>query len=116
LPSANFILTLNNIEDMSGNVMEETEVGFSYTGINDHESNVTISVYPNPVTETLFVNATKNIAKVNIINQMGEMVIHQNISNRNDIKLDVSNLTSGLYLVQIIFPDNTIKTQKLSVK
>ena len=116
LPSANFILTLNNIEDMSGNVMEETEVGFSYTGINDHKSNVTISIYPNPATETLFVNATEKIAKVNIINQVGEIVLNQNISNRNDIKLDVSNLCSGLYYVQITFSDKSINTQKLSVK
>ena len=116
LPSADFILTLNNIEDMSGNVMEETEVGFAYTGISDQYSAANISVYPNPANETLFINASETMAKVNIVNQMGETVMHQNISNRNDINLDVSDLTSGLYLLQIVFSDNTIKTYKIGIK
>ena len=77
-----------------------------------------IKVYPNPVSDNLKIDFT-DIAgetKVVIYNSTGQIVKTEKLSTQNN-NLDLSQLQSGLYLVNLHFLDyKTVKTFKIIKK
>ena len=61
-----------------------------------------ISVYPNPTSEMLWVsdNTSYPIENYSVYDTSGRMVMH-NIFNTSEKKIDVSNLESGVYLLEL---------------
>jgi len=81
--------------------------GFSYTrstpstvSVNDLES-VGFNYFPNPVTNKLTLQATKNITNVSIFNMLGQKVKQIYPENSSSIAIDMSNLTNGTYFVNV---------------
>jgi len=66
--------------------------------VNDENLN-TISVYPNPVKNTIFIqdNKTQNVP-FNLVNILGQTVLKGTISNQ---QINVSNLDEGIYLLKL---------------
>jgi len=60
-----------------------------------------LTYFPNPVTNTLTLQADSKITSVNVVNVLGQTVVHQNVSNSKNIKLDVSDLASGTYFIKV---------------
>ena len=58
------------------------------------------SFYPNPATDAINLNSTENIERVTIYNILGQKVIDQDI-NTTSSQLNVSNLVTGAYLMQV---------------
>ena len=58
-------------------------------------------IYPNPTINTININ--KNV-DINVINYIGDIII----SKRNTNILDVSKITSGMYMLQITYNNKTI--------
>ncbi|WP_405604450.1 endonuclease [Polaribacter sp. Asnod1-A03] len=56
-------------------------------------------MFPNPVANKLYFNTTEDVS-VNIYNLIGKLIQSSEISSTNN-NLDVSNLSSGIYLVKI---------------
>jgi Secretion system C-terminal sorting domain/Cleaved Adhesin Domain len=67
--------------------------------------------YPNPVIDILNLSYSKNIDKVQVMNLLGQEVVSKSI-NATDVKVDMSTLASGTYLVKVT-SDNQIKTIKV---
>ena len=67
-----------------------------------------ISVYPNPVKSSLFVNGLPQNATVNIYDMRGKLVINR---QNSDNQIDVNNLAKGIYSIQIS-GKNGITTKK----
>lgn len=57
------------------------------------------SMYPNPASNRLHVSAKETIQNADIFNVLGKKVMSLDI-NKNSESIDVSNLTSGIYLVK----------------
>ena len=57
-----------------------------------------ISVYPNPVKDELFIQGVSNTLKVSIYNVLGKLVFSETTSS----ELDLESLQSGVYIVKII--------------
>ncbi|RFN58423.1 T9SS type A sorting domain-containing protein [Marixanthomonas ophiurae] len=74
-------------------------------GISDLEE-ITFSIYPNPVTNTLILNTKLEYNNVKIYSIQGQL-----ISEENTDEIDVSNLSSGIFFVSITVDGRTI-TQK----
>ena len=65
------------------------------------------SVYPNPVTTVLNIELSQFMpGEIQLMNLQGEVVLQQTIQSTNEI-LDLSYLTSGMYLV-IVKTENQI--------
>ena len=64
-------------------------------------------VFPNPVTNTLFLNDANNteIYKVSIINQLGQIVLTSD--TKFDTGINVSQLSNGIYFAQISTKNNS---------
>lgn len=70
--------------------------------------NQEISLYPNPVVNKLNIDSNLEVQKVEIYNLNGQLIkTFENIENG-----DISELNSGVYLVKIHFPENSI-TKKI---
>lgn len=59
-----------------------------------------ISVYPNPVNDILSIKIPSNQARVQFINALGQVVLYETITQYKGY-IDVSNLTDGVYVLQI---------------
>lgn len=67
--------------------------------VDEVQNNKKVSVYPNPVSSTLTINNHFiGIAQLTVINNLGQVVLKQ---NQNTTSLDVSNLSKGLYFLNI---------------
>ena len=66
-----------------------------------------LSLYPNPVEDTLNIKSQENISKVAIYNLIGQevRVLTPNTSN---LEVDLSNLDSGVYIVKILSNDKEV--------
>ncbi|PLX02901.1 MAG: hypothetical protein C0595_08900 [Marinilabiliales bacterium] len=85
--------------------IEAKPVGTIETGENS------ISVYPNPATDQLFIKSSKNMnCKIQMIDIYGAIVGEYMLENNSNI--DVSNLSSGLYFINI----KDLNTQNVTVK
>lgn len=74
----------------------------SSLSINDFEL-VSISIYPNPVKNTLFIELEETLVNMEVFNVVGTKILESESSNIN-----VSNLSSGLYLLKVYAKDGKI--------
>lgn len=77
---------------------------------NEYDSKV--KVYPNPTSETVFIESELPIEYVRILNMQGNMV---NEVSGPDSRMSI-NLSGGLYIVEVYFKDGGKAIKKLIVK
>ncbi|WP_149243382.1 T9SS type A sorting domain-containing protein [Dyadobacter sp. 32] len=74
-----------------------------------------VSVFPNPLTNAdnmhVSVDNWNNVKSVRVVNSLGKIIFETTNALRTGIK--ASNLTSGLYLVQIVRTDGTVSAYKI---
>ena len=75
-------------------------------GINEHEINV--SVYPNPTTGLFRIqNTGSKIQSVEVYDVFGKLISSTEV-NDNDVTIDVSNYTKGVYFTRIRTENGTV--------
>jgi hypothetical protein len=60
-----------------------------------------IQIFPNPTTDILNIQSEENIESVQVLNTKGQIILSRNYENQNNIQLNISDLASSLYSVQI---------------
>jgi len=70
-----------------------------------------VSIYPNPVENTLNIDAEKEISQVTILSVSGQNIM---VSNQNTI--DISALSSGIYFLKIEFANSQVVFDKFLKK
>lgn len=103
---------LGLLVDESGNAAR-----FAEQPIND-ETQQPISIYPNPANDK--VNGVASLADnqtavLNIVDLQGKTVMSQTITSSGIFTLNISNLESGMYFVQMVVNGELIDTSKLEV-
>ena len=75
-----------------------------------------VSVYPNPAKNFIMIKGN-NISKINIIDNVGKMVMSKNglntIATENKVNINVAD---GIYMLQVIHADGAITNEKLIIK
>ena len=84
------------------------EFGSTVLGSQNFASLSDFTMYPNPATSILNINSRDEISSVEIYSIEGKRVLTSQLT-----QVDVSQLTSGIYLVKIITNDNKVGTKKL---
>ncbi len=80
--------------------------------INNVAINNQVTVYPNPVTDVLTIHLNNGGYDVlRLLNNIGQVVANQSISG-NTMNINMANLPTGIYYLQLTGKDNTI-TQKI---
>ena len=78
-----------------------------------------ISSYPNPTINELYVNfesGAKSATKVVILNSTSQLVQSAKRTTEEQLIMDVSNLTAGIYYVQVVDNDNAILYNEKIIK
>ncbi len=82
---------------------------------SEFKANSVFKCHPNPVENDLFIVGTNKIKSIEFIDVLGKRAAIY-LFNKSIIKLDVSYLKSGIYLIQVIDENNKVETKKLVVK
>ena len=66
------------------------------------------SVYPNPVNDVLNLDLSsfENEAKINVYNNLGNLIISKNKSSLIENQLNVAEFSNGIYLLEILDAEN----------
>ncbi|WP_412561150.1 T9SS type A sorting domain-containing protein [Winogradskyella sp. MIT101101] len=89
----------------------ELSVSCATLGVDDVENEAAFTYYPNPVKNTLTLNAQNNIENVTMYNMLGQEVLRA-MPNALDSDLDMSYLQSGTYFVRVTIGE-TSKTVRV---
>jgi len=92
---------------------EEVEVSFNVQNHSFVTSwNQEISIYPNPATTVLNLSSTEMMdMTISITDVTGRVISTEKVSD-SSYRIDVSNLTSGIYLLRMQTPEGASKTVK----
>lgn len=74
-----------------------------------------LTVYPNPATDLVTLEAEKEIRQIQLYNIQGKQMMWQTDINEKKTEINVDHCPPGIYLVRVVF-DDTIQHQKISVK
>lgn len=88
--------------NMAGNVPVTSFAKWSTgggTSIFEERNTDLITVFPNPANESISISIPGGFAEVTICNTMGAQLFHNTITS-GEIKIDVSEWSKGLYLLQ----------------
>ncbi len=85
-----------------------------FVGINENGEQGYVSMYPNPATAIVKLQANTTINSVEVYNAVGQMVLNTTVKGKTT-SLDVSSLQNGVYFVKVNSELGTT-TQKLIVK
>ncbi len=88
------------------------------TGIKEIKNGATVALFPNPTSgSTVFLRGADVISKVELINQLGEVIF---IENRKDLdktySLSVANYAKGIYSVAVQLKDGKRVVSKLAIQ
>jgi hypothetical protein len=83
---------------------------------NPDDKNITV-VFPNPATDGFVsIQTEKEIAQIEILNIVGQRIFLYRPESLNSVRLDISNLNAGIYILKLSFSDNTNDTKRIWVK
>ena len=81
----------------------------------DNNSNIDVNIYPNPsISESINIQGSEIINKITLYNSLNQQVYSSNINSKNAI-LSTSNLSEGLYFIQIIDKDDNVLVKKIVI-
>ena len=102
----------SNTKDDSNKIINLIRINNEDTIVDDF-----IKIYPNPASDEINIS-TKNttLIGVDIIDNTGKLLQTIKNTNTNDIKLNVDNLSQGIYFLKIITKNNGVYLEKILIK
>jgi len=71
----------------------------SFNSIREYTSALKVTVYPNPASEFLYLSSDEKIVKLEILNNLGELLL---VEEESFSKIDLSNLATQNYFIKIL--------------
>ena len=84
---------------------------FQDLGIGEHNSDASITIYPNPTKDVVNIKADSDIKSIQIYDVQGRLLM-TSLSNQTTEKVDLSNYSTGIYYLDIA-TERGNKTQKM---
>lgn len=107
-------LELTAVLDNDNNITKTVFSTVNFSVANEEFSEKFVQIYPNPATNFFKINDNKRkIERIDVVDLSGKKQISiENYTNNSNI--DISNLKSGIYFVNI-FSEDYVKTEKLTI-
>lgn len=93
----------------------QNNTGDAYTAVSNSIAITDLNVYPNPSSGLVNIQTANNINKVSIVTVTGKEC-YTGLYNASNITIDLTNLTKGMYLVEVYTADGSNSVSKLSVE
>lgn len=89
-------------------------LNFNSTGLSVNNNSIdTFNIFPNPVSDILNISSNSIIQNLSIYNMNGQKVIETNTSLK---QIDISNFSSGVYLLKVVGENEEIIYKKIVKK
>ena len=93
----------------------------SYSAVNKNYSrentNVNVTIFPVPVRNNVFnIKSEKEISYVKVTNIIGQDVFKSRFSEQQLVRIVLDNAKRGMYIVTILFSDDTRVIKKIMVE
>jgi len=88
------------------------DVSLVHVGL-DENSLTNISVFPNPFSNEINIANAVNATRVVVCNIIGEVVMNVELNQSANIRLETSQLNSGIYMVTILAYDGSRIVKKM---
>lgn len=105
--------TAANVDIYIDNIVVNDNPNPIISGIWNNKAKNDISMYPNPFTNTIYINLTRDMKSLVISNLMGQQIYTQDNIDKGLINIDASTLHDGVYFITLTDADNKISTSKL---
>lgn len=99
--------------DFGGELSYSFGIGMT-TNVTEKELDSSIEIYPNPAAETLNINGLQGTEQIKVFDAFGNNLRNYIADARTGLELDVTNLVSGVYYIQI-HQDNAFITRKVII-
>ena len=105
--SGDYEITVQNVEDVSGNVMEEQTIPFSYVGIEEFLLDGEVEVFPNPASDQVNISFVSNEEfdfNIVVADISGRQMINEECFAKqgvNKYNLNLNGLKQGVYLLSL---------------
>lgn len=80
------------------------------TAVVENDTGNNFSLYPNPSDGSIYIQSEENIANIILFDMIGQKRLQQKINNG---VIDLTNLSSGIYLLSIEFSNGKTQTTKV---
>ena len=100
---ATYRYVIFNVDDVNDSAYVDMVYNVNAVGINEYSANAISSVYPNPANTLIYIDINEKInnPRFEIYSLLGNKINTEVISNQNGkVKIDVSNLQPGIYMLQ----------------
>jgi len=94
-------------------ITDESVTNNSTVLVSINEIGNITSIYPNPVSDYLFVESNNAIENITIIDMLGKTIFKDENINSKILKIDISNFESGIYFIKV---NNNIYSEKLIIQ
>jgi arabinogalactan endo-1,4-beta-galactosidase len=99
---------------------ESTQLSTITTIVDKYKSFLNLECYPNPIINDVLniVTTSNGTASVELFNTLGQLVYSRKvaISQGEELKLDVSALQNGTYILSLKMPDKSIQEKRIVTK
>jgi hypothetical protein len=93
------------VKDTTGSVVNETEVyWYNDTPLAIEEYLIriqTVSFYPNPVSDVMYIENEVGMQELRIINLLGQEIVRMRLDNSRSYQLNTSELERGVYILSV---------------
>lgn len=81
-------------------------------GVDDLQTNIKgLNIYPNPTKDYINIKSDKQVKSASVFNLNGALI--KSVGNSPDNKIDVQELKTGVYVIKVIFDDNSSISEKV---
>jgi subtilisin family serine protease len=109
------IYRIKAISSLKSITITQDFTGESSIMANDNSKTESVQIYPNPAKDFVNISTQKDFIKqVQIMEILGNTVQTVSFTEQAQVRIDCSNLATGLYILQISLNDNTLVTKKIS--
>lgn len=75
----------------------------SGVGLKEYKGNIKVNLFPNPATTQLTIDAgnENEIKEIKVLDVLGKEILHQTISSKHKMQINIEDYNSGVYLIQV---------------
>ena len=119
--AGDYVLTVNNMKDLSGNVTDIQTYNFTVSGINELFENGKVTIYPNPTDNLLnvaFIAKSNSTIDISLEDISGRVMMKNNYvvtQGPNKVSIDLSGISGGIYMLNMSAENSSLR-YKIIVK
>lgn len=84
--------------------------------VSDYQENALVSVYPNPTNKMLTISTSSVITNLTLVNQLGAVLLKNNVIPTQEHRLDLSQYANGIYFLSIGIENGQTVVKKIIVE